>query len=274
MPRVCLFAIGNELMNGEVRDKNLFTLSQHLTQLGFSVEYTVIGRDDPASIVTVLQFLLGQNPDVLICSGGLGPTQDDLTLAALAQALHRPLEYNEKARALVEIHYNRLVSQQYLTHHGPEAARQKMATLPQGAQPLPNPIGTAPGVTLEHQGICIYVLPGVPAELEAILHDSIVPALHQRFELGAWAESSLFVHCNDEAEVAPLLSEIAQRHPDVYLKSLARPFPSASKEGLRVIAATIAPEPTIAQQAVEQTLEDFEKAAKRAGLPISHPDIS
>jgi nicotinamide-nucleotide amidase len=269
MPTASLLAIGNELLNGAVRDTNLFSLSQHLTRMGFSVEYTAMVRDIPQKIADVVLFLLAQQPDVLLCSGGLGPTEDDLTLSALAEALHMPLALNSAAVDLVEFHYNRLLAQHYLTQHGPTFARKKMATLPLGAQPLPNPVGTAPGVKMEYQGTVIYILPGVPAELEAIFAASVAPELLRCFTPGVWAEHTLLVHCNDEADLAIPLRDVARRHPEVYLKSLAKPFPAASVEGLRVIAVAVAATAGEAHAAAQATLDDLRRTVEAAGLPVS-----
>lgn len=263
-----LLAIGNELLNGEVRDKNLFTLSQALTRLGFVVELAGIVRDDPKAIATLLHLMLARRLstyelDVLIISGGLGPTQDDLTLAALAQALEVPLVESAEARRLVEMHYERFLEKGYLAHQGPEAARRKMSTLPQGATPLPNPVGTAPGVRLEYPlakatvDTLIYCLPGVPAELEAIFTDTIEPELRERFTTGVWRETTLLAICDDEASAAAPLHEVAERHPDVYLKSLARPFPAAHHEGLRIVLATQARDDVEAQSRLDQAVADL-----------------
>ena len=266
MPTASLLAIGNELLNGAVRDTNLFSLSQNLTRMGFSVEYAAMVRDIPLKIADVVLFLLEQQPDVLLCSGGLGPTEDDLTLSALAEALHMPLAINSAAADLVEYHYDRLLAQHFLTQRGPALAREKMATLPRGAQPLPNPVGTAPGVKIEHQGTLIYILPGVPAELEAIFAASIAPELLRRFTPGIWAEYTMLVHCDDEADLTIPLRDVAQRHPEIYLKSLAKPFPAASAEGLRVIAVALAATASEAHAAAQATLTDLRRTAEAAGL--------
>lgn len=266
MPTAILMAIGNELLNGAVRDKNLFTLSQQMTHIGFSVECAAMVRDVPGKIAAALRFALAQHPDVLICSGGLGPTDDDLTLAAIADTLNRPLTFNPAASDLVELHYDRLIAQAYLAQRGPEAARRKMATLPEGGAPLYNAIGTAPGVRLEHDGTVIYVLPGVPAELEVIFGEVIVPELRQRFHAATWAEGALLVYCNDEAEIAVALQQVAGRHPDVYVKSLAQPFPAATDDGLRVIATAQADSTVLAQNAVAGALEDLQRTLATTGL--------
>ncbi|MGC9358616.1 MAG: hypothetical protein ACP5GX_12145, partial [Anaerolineae bacterium] len=156
----------------------------------------------------------------------------------------------------------------HLRKRGPERARRKMATLPSGAQPLPNPIGTAPGVHLEHEGTLIYVLPGVPEELEAIYAQSVEPALRHHFETGAWIEGDIVVQCSDEAQVADVLREVTPRHPEVYIKSLARPFPHAGKSGLRILAAARADQPITAQEEVERALNDLTLTLERADIPV------
>jgi nicotinamide-nucleotide amidase len=269
MPTASLLAIGNELLNAAVRDTNLFWLSQHLTRIGFSVEYAALVGDVPPKIADVVSFLLAQQPDVLVISGGLGPTEDDLTLSALADALHAPLALNRTALDLVEHHYDRLLAQHYLAQRGPAFARQKMATLPCGAQPLPNPVGTAPGVRLERQGTVLYILPGVPAELEAIFTTAIAPELLRRFNPGAWAEHTLLIHVDDEADLAIPLHDVSQRHPEVYLKSLAKPFPAAGAEGLLVMATALAPTAAAAHAAAHVALEDLRHTAEAAGLRVT-----
>ncbi len=198
MPTCSLLAIGNELLNGEIRDLNLYTLSQSLTHLGFCVNQAVIVRDSPASIGSGLGYLLASRPDVVLCSGGLGPTGDDLTLQSLAQYLGRDLVLNAEARRMVEAQYDQLIAAGYLEQRGPEAAREKMARLPDGARPLPNPVGTAPAVCVEAQDTILYVLPGVPAELDAIFAASVVPELQQRFS-SASGPTALRVFVDDEA---------------------------------------------------------------------------
>jgi molybdopterin-biosynthesis enzyme MoeA-like protein len=257
------------LLNGEIRDLNLYTLSRRLTRLGFTVTRVAISPDLPESIEESLTFLLAHEPDVVICCGGLGPTEDDLTLRAISGALGRPLVRNAAARQLVEQHYDHLLKQGYLRHRGPEAARAKMATLPEGAQPLYNPIGTAPGAMLDIGNTRLYVLPGVPAELEAMFDHAVAPMLHEKFGAHTFAELELRVHVDDEAEAAAALEQARGRHPNVYLKSLAQPFPSAGREGLRIIATAQAENRQTAEAAVSEALSDLRKALEQAGLRVS-----
>ncbi len=268
MLTVCLLAIGNELLNGETRDLNLHTLSRKLTRLGFSVQHAMMTRDNPQNLSTALLFLQACNPDVLICSGGLGPTLDDLTLSVVAQAFDRPQALNSEARKMVEEQYDNLIKKGYLTQLGPEEARVKMATLPQDAVPLKNPIGTAPGVHLRLGNTECFLLPGVPKELDAIFNASILPYLRRHFRLSFWAEGALLVHCDDEAELTAPLGKIAERHPHVYVKSLAKPFPAAHKEGIRIIATTHAESTEKAEEIVKTTLSELQHTLTTAGFCV------
>jgi len=266
MPRCSVLAIGNEVLNGEVRDLNLYTLGRSLTQLGFSVTGAVVAPDSHESIARSLRFILDQAPDIVICCGGLGPTGDDLTLSAIAAALGRPLVDHPAARVLVETHYDRLIERSYLQHRGPEAAREKMARLPRDADPLPNSIGTAPGVRLTVGTARIYILPGVPAELTAIFGESVVPELRELFDVGAFTEVAIRVYVDDEAEVAGPLEDARHRHPHVYIKSLAQPFPAAAREGLKVVAIAHASTQPKATAHARAAILDLEKALTETGL--------
>ena len=119
-----------------------------------------------------VQEALGRRPKLLITVGGLGPTHDDMTLKGVALALGKPLVLNRKALDTIKKHYRGMEGSLLLTTY-----RRKMATLPEGAEPLPNPVGTAPGVLAKLDGTTIISLPGVPAEMKAIFKQSVVQLL-------------------------------------------------------------------------------------------------
>lgn len=269
MPNCNLLAIGNELLNGEIRDLNLYHLSRRLTRLGFLVSNAVIARDTHESIARSLTFLLTPPPDVVVCCGGLGPTEDDLTLDALARSLGRNLVQNPQAQHMVETQYDYLLAQGYLEQRGPAVARAKMARLPEGAAPLPNPIGTAPGVRLCVERTLIFILPGVPAELDAIFAESVVPELRRIFRPAVWAQRAIRVHVDDEAEVAAPLLKVSHDFPDVYLKSLAQPFPAAGREGLRIVASTYGEDSAAADRVVQNALAELRDILAAAGFRVA-----
>lgn len=268
MLSACLLAIGNELLNGEIRDLNLHSLSRKLTKLGFTVQHAMMTRDDPHYLMKTLRFLHAAAPDILLCSGGLGPTVDDLTLPVVAETFDRPLELNTKALRFVRKQYDTLIQKGYLEKYGPEDAQIKMATLPRGATPLRNPIGTAPGVLMQIGKTACYLLPGVPRELEAIWEYEIMPRLQKQFTLSFWAESAILVHCDDEAELAVPLARVSEKYPEVYIKSLAKPFPAAHQEGIRIIATTHAASADLAGTHVSNALKALKDSILQAGFSI------
>src|SRR5437660_10989055 len=145
-------------------------MAKHLTRLGWTLERVTQLRDSLDSIKSGVRGSLKRNPSVLITIGGLGPTHDDLTLAGIARAIDKPMRLNKQALELVRDHYRRLESKPRLTKY-----RTKMATLPQGSVPLPNPVGTAPGVKMQQSSTPQFSLPRVPSEMQALLPASMTP---------------------------------------------------------------------------------------------------
>jgi len=271
--RVVLLAIGNELLNGEVRDSNLYTLARSLTQRGFRVEQAAMVRDDPQTIAALLNTLLELHPEVIVISGGLGPTDDDCTLPAVAHAVGQPLMEMPAAREMVDQAYSRLLSAGYVLQRGPEAAQRKMARLPLGAEPLLNPVGVAPGVWLETDTTTLICLPGVPEEMGALLEGSAIPRLVARFGQRYWVEHAVIVLCEDEANVAEPLREIAASYPNIYIKSLAQTFPGSDASGaanpeLRIIVAMHAADKPAAQRQIQAACAALQLALTRASISV------
>lgn len=216
-----LFIIGNELLIGEIQDTNTHWLCRELNRLGGQVVRATLLRDTATVIAAEIGAALDRAPRVIITSGGLGPTSDDLTLAAVALGLGRELFCNELALQMVRWRYDELTAQGALSQGGLNPAREKMAWFPAGAWPLHNPVGTAPAVMLESGQTTIICLPGVPSELKGIFATSLQPFLSTTFLSGLSVLRTLTVLCNDESLMEPVLSRVAVEHPAVYIKSLA-----------------------------------------------------
>jgi molybdopterin-biosynthesis enzyme MoeA-like protein len=175
------------------------------------------------SIKSGVRGSLRRNPSVLITIGGLGPTHDDMTLAGISRALNKPLRLNKEALQLVKDHYRRLESKPKLTRY-----RTKMATLPQGSTPLPNPVGTAPGVKMQESGTTIFSLPGVPSEMKAIFRSSIIPYM-ESFHTIRPKEIEVKITGIIESALAPILDQARKIYPKLYFKS----HPRGKETGIR-----------------------------------------
>ena len=207
-------------------DSNSNWLCQQVAARGGQVRRITVLRDDPAEIRDGLLGALGRRPELIVTCGGLGPTQDDLTAAAIGEALGLPVEEDRAAYAMIRAFYNELHSRGEVTTADMLPARAKMARLPHGAEPLPNGVGAAPGVLLTHRGTTIIALPGVPAEMKDIFSKSLSPRLQSLFAEQAYAERTVRTNAWDESILAPAVDAVATRHPRVYVKSRAQVYGS------------------------------------------------
>lgn len=168
-PCISVLTIGDELLNGEMADTNTAAIARLLAVQGYAVRDSLSVRDVEDDIVAAL-LLLADRRQVLLVTGGLGPTGDDLTAQAAAKAFGRPLEANAEALAQIRDYF----AHRNLPMH---PRNDKQAQLPAGAEILPNTTGTAPGFRL-HVGHCdCFFLPGVPAEMIAMLGQAVIPRL-------------------------------------------------------------------------------------------------
>ncbi len=164
-----ILSIGTELTRGELVNGNACFLAERLTALGFNVVEHATVPDDTARIVGTLK-RLGQQVRVIVCTGGLGPTSDDLTTAAVSSALGVPLLRHEASLAAIEERYR--ASKRVMPR-----LNLKQADFPQGASILPNAVGTAPGFSVTLGLARAFFLPGVPSEMQHLFAVHVVPAI-------------------------------------------------------------------------------------------------
>ncbi len=173
-PLACaeIVSVGTEHLLGQILDTNATYLCTVLADLGIAVYYRSTVGDNARRVQDVFLHALSR-VDLVISTGGLGPTDDDLTVAAVAEALGLPLEVDEEAWAHVQAFFRR--------RNRPMTGQQrKQAMLPRGARMIPNTRGSAPGVIVEHGGKTLVFLPGVPREMRGMMEDHVVPYLRAR----------------------------------------------------------------------------------------------
>jgi len=224
--RAEIIAIGNELLLGDVLDTNTNWLCKRITGVGGQVTRVAMVRDEIEAIAAEMRAALKRNPDLIITTGGLGPTGDDITLQGVAEATGRPLELHAEALALVKATYEELTRKGYLADATLTEARKKMAYLPQDATALSNPVGAAPASVLQVGGTTLVSLPGVPEELKGIYQETLPPILKAIFGDSYYQEKAIIALCGDESSLAPILAEVVEDHPEVYIKSRARRYGS------------------------------------------------
>jgi competence/damage-inducible protein CinA-like protein len=174
MIRIELFSQGEEVVSGQTIDTNAAWLSRRLVDMGFEVtRHTCVG-DRLEELVALLREI-GARADYCICSGGLGPTRDDLTAESVARAFDRPLQEDPEALRQIERCFSRWGCPM------PEVNR-KQAQLPRGARRLDNHWGTAPGFLLQSERCRFAFVPGVPSEMRHLFEAYVEPDLKARFE--------------------------------------------------------------------------------------------
>ncbi len=214
-----IITTGNELLIGKTLNTNAHWLAKRLTILGVKVaRITVIG-DSVDEISSVLKEAIHRKNNFVITVGGLGPTFDDKTLQGIVTGLGLELKLEEKAMTMVEEKYRKYVEEGRMEKAELTPRRVKMAMLPEGARPLPNPVGTAPGVLVKKNDTTIIALPGVPPEMEAIFEDSVAPLLKKAAGNVTFFETSIDVTGIMESEVAPIVETVMHDNPYVYIKS-------------------------------------------------------
>lgn len=266
MVRAIIIAVGREILRGRIQDSNSWTLARRLTGLGSEVMRTVACDDDLVAIIREVRRAVEDGATLILTTGGLGPTDDDLTLQALAEATGRPLVLDQEARRMVDSRYVALHRAGAVEDPGMTPAREKMARIPRGARPLPNPVGAAPGVWLEAGGATFVSLPGVPSEMAAILEHSVLPALASRTPGAVYVERLITTQARDESAVAPVLRRIAREVPEVILKS--HPTRFGADVRLQVFASTWAGDPAMAEERVTRALTLVREALGEAPTGI------
>ena len=204
-----LMVIGDEILSGRTKDKNIGYIAEYLTAAGIDLREVRVVPDDESEIVAAVNALRARYT-YLFTTGGIGPTHDDITADCVAKAFGVPIDVDERAVAMM------------LQRHKREdlnEARLRMARIPQGASLVDNPISRAPGFRLGN----VIVMAGVPAIMQAML-DSVVPTLVKGTPVTSEAIDASGV---PEGLYAAGLKAIAERHPGLAIGS----YPSYGPSG-------------------------------------------
>jgi len=212
-----ILIIGNEILIGKFQDTNSNWIVKRITKYGHYVKRITTIGDELDEISKVLRDILTRDPDLIITSGGLGPTFDDMTLEGIAIGLKRKLELNEHAFNSIKNAYKHAYERGILKLEGMTKERKKMAYLPQGSIPLPNTVGTAPGVKIKEKNTTIFILPGVPAEMKSMFRNVITPILKEK--KGKFIEKGFLFSGIGESQIAPYTSELEKKYPQLWIKT-------------------------------------------------------
>lgn len=218
-----VFCIGTELTRGEIVNTNAAWLSEELTRIGLEVTEVLVVADDRPAIVSALE-RLGAGHDVVVCTGGLGPTTDDITSECVAAVLGVPLDRDDASYGAIRTRMER-----FGRVMAPSNAKQ--ADFPRGATILPNPDGTAPGFSIRVGRALMSFMPGVPSEMKPMFANHVAPGARALVS-GASFQVRLKTFGLPESTVNDRLAGIESEHgvvigyrahfPEIELKFLKR----------------------------------------------------
>ncbi|WP_026379688.1 competence/damage-inducible protein A [Afifella pfennigii] len=233
LPQAAMLVIGDEILSGRTKDKNIGYLADYLCDLGIDLEEVRIVGDHKARIVAALKEL-SRSYDLVFTCGGIGPTHDDITADAVASAFGLKLVHHPQA---VEILRERCARRGWELNE----ARLRMARTPEGARLIANSVSGAPGFIISN----VYVMAGVPAIMQAML-DALAPELPTGVKmLSATVEAG-----RGEGDIADWLTALQETHPQVRIGSY--PYHDGKRFTTRIVLRSRMPE------ALERALSDVE----------------
>lgn len=236
-PTAAMLVIGDEILSGRTRDANMYHLAGELTEAGIDLQEVRVVSDRKSAIIAAVQALSAAN-DYVFTSGGIGPTHDDITADSIAEAFGRPISVRDDARALLAAHYERSGTEL-------NAARLRMARIPDGARLIENPVSVAPGFSIEN----VYVMAGVPSVFRAMV-ETVLPGLAS----GAPVTSETLRVERGEGDIAGPLGDLAEMFPDLSMGSYPFQYKNGTYGTNVVIRGTDAEEVRRAMQAFTATL--------------------
>jgi nicotinamide-nucleotide amidase len=256
-----LFAIGTELVLGRIQDTNSYWMAQRIAELGGNLRRVTQLVDDLDQITAALVESVQRGTGLIITTGGLGPTPDDLTVEGVARALKRGTMVDE---ATLEDYMRRrsLTSRDELS-----AGLMKMATVPEGSEVRQNPAGWAPCTFVRHDAGTIIIMPGPPKEMEAVF------TMHVSEAIGAVSEhktAALRVVVNMfESEVSPLMQEVMARYPGTYLKAYVA-MRDATGQVLPVDLVSTGADDHTARQTLQEAVSFFGELVTARGKTMEY----
>ena len=240
-PTAAMLVIGDEILSGRTRDANMHHLAGRLAEVGIDLKEVRVVSDDRQAIMSAVT-ALSAGFDTVFTSGGIGPTHDDITADSIAAAFNSPIDVRDDARAILQAHYDR----QGLVMN---AARLRMARIPDDAALIENPVSAAPGFTIAN----VHVMAGVPSVFQAMVA-SVLPTLTG----GAPLTSASLRIDRGEGDIAGPLSDLARSHQDVSFGSY--PFIRDGVYGANIVVRGA--DPVAVEAAVEQLIALFPDAVR------------
>ncbi|WP_415281059.1 competence/damage-inducible protein A [Candidatus Nitrososphaera sp. FF02] len=258
-----ILCVGNELLSGITLNTNAHWIAAQVAKAGGTVERVTVVGDDLDAISTAVKESLARKPDILVTTGGLGATYDDMTLEGVARALGRKVSLDKEAVEMLKRSYRRRNLKYRINR-----VRLKMATVPEGSVPIENMAGSAPSVSID-VGTKVFSVPGVPSEMKAVFASHILPLVKEKVGTFASREANYMVSGVSEAMIAPALLKIVKENPAhaVYLKTHPRGYRKTTPR-IRVQMVCKGADKREVEKKLERISAQMQRAIKNLGGKI------
>lgn len=250
-----LLTIGDEILIGQIVDTNSAWMSRELNLRGIRVVSRSSVADEPAAIIAGLNHAAAQ-ADLVISTGGLGPTKDDLTKKILADYFGSAMVFQQEIYDRIAAYFARIQRPMPPSMH-------EQSMQPEKALILTNKVGTAPGLWFERDGKVFIALPGVPFEMEYLMTNEVLPRLVERFQTRPIAHRTLLTACEGESNIARRIEDFENNLPDNLKLAY---LPALGQVRLR-LTGVWAGEVTDSAEAELHALLDTKKAELEALIP-------
>lgn len=230
--RIEIISIGKELVSGRTRDTNSSFMAERFFSAGIMVSRITLVDDLVQDIALSLREAVERGSQVIITSGGLGPTPDDVTLMAVADVAGVRLLSDPAAADMVKERYEDLFRQGLVPFAKLTPERMKMTKVPSGARLLENTVGVAPGIRLQVRSSTLYCLPGVPAEMREMFESAVYPDVVLLYGGGAVVVKKIRSRFGDESILSEIVKKVEKKFPSIYMKP--KPVGFEKNEGITV----------------------------------------
>jgi molybdenum cofactor synthesis domain-containing protein len=252
-----IIATGDELIYGRILDTNSHWIAKRVAEMGARLRRVTMIGDEPELIGSTLLNALKRDAHFIVISGGLGPSEDDLTVDSIGKALDRSTVIDEEGASKIEATYRkRGITEQSSIDRG-----RRMARILEGSQPMQNPVGFAVGMKIDIGGKTVCTLPGVPSEMKGMFDAHVAPMIMSQ-------TNTVFVARTFNVSMVwkdffPLYRRMQVDYPDIYIKNAATPpVEDDDRDKTHTIKVDFVLEASTYEEA-ERDLEEFLEVYRR-----------
>jgi len=227
---VILLVVSREILEGSVVDRNAAFIANRIDDIGYRVRTIQVVDRVEGEVTAAIRWALEQKPTFVLMTGGMGPNWDDSSRGCLAKAVGVPLVEDKKAIEFVQNAYRRLHAKEVVDDPELNDARRGMAMVPTGSVVYENTVGTAPAVQLAAGATTVFLLPGVPAEMQRFFTQHVMPVMSAAGPDTVRGERQVDYHGHDESSINKALAELSKKHSLVSLRTRVQ-----GTEGARAI---------------------------------------